>query len=43
MTIEEAEKKILAYPEIASVTIDINPPRYKNIAKLKSRIFITVQ
>lgn len=43
MSIAEAKKKILEYKEIASVEININPPRYKNIAKLKSRIFIEIE
>ncbi len=39
---EKAREVIFSYPEIASFTITIRPPWYTTVAKLKSRIKISV-
>jgi hypothetical protein len=37
---QEAKNIVLSYPEIATATIRINPPRYSTIPTVKSRIYI---
>jgi len=39
---EEAEDYIISYPEIGTVSLTINPPRYSDVSQVKSRIFIEV-